>query len=71
MHTPTAFPFHLHWNAQDIADAVPLRLHQLYDIDHVGETALQASANQVGPQRRPRSTSYLPGSHLPALIRIR
>jgi len=23
------FPTHLHWNAQQLADAVPLRLHEL------------------------------------------
>lgn len=71
--TPThaAFPFHLNWDADQLAAAVPLRLHQLFAIGHVGATEHETSANQAPQVRRPRPSSYLPGSALPVLFRVR
>jgi hypothetical protein len=47
-----AYDFAPHWNAQELTDAVPLRLHQLIDFNHDGERAV--SANAAAPKRSPR-----------------
>lgn len=44
-----AYDFAPHWNAQELTDAVPLRLHQLIDFNHDGERAV--SANAAAPKR--------------------
>jgi len=44
------FPAHLHWTAQQLADAVPLRLHEL--------PAFRAGAGAVAPAANaPRRTA--------------
>lgn len=44
------FPAHLHWTAQQLADAVPLRLHEL--------PAFRADAGTVAPAANaPRRTA--------------
>jgi len=50
-----AYDFAPQWNAQQLTDAVPLRLHQLIDFAGNGETA-QRSANAAtrAPKRSPR-----------------
>ncbi|MCF7222316.1 hypothetical protein [Marilutibacter chinensis] len=65
-----AFPFRLHWSADQLAAAVPLRLHQLFEIDDAGDV-LRRSANQAPQAHRPRATSYLPDSRMPELFRVR
>ncbi|BAV99732.1 hypothetical protein [Lysobacter enzymogenes] len=54
-----AYDFAPHWNAQELTDAVPLRLHQLIDFNHDGERAV--SANAAAPKRstRPRFASAI------------
>lgn len=42
------------WNAQDLTDAVPLRLHQLVDFDRVRDDAQAANAASAAPRRSPR-----------------
>lgn len=66
-----AFPFQLHWNADQLTAAVPLRLHQLFDIDDAVGSRQPPSANQAGPSRRQRADSYLPGNPMPSLFRVR
>ena len=47
------FPAHLHWTAQQLADAVPLRLHEL--------PAFRADAGVVAPAANaPRRTAPRP-----------
>jgi hypothetical protein len=41
-----AFAFPRHWNSQDLADAVPLRLSEMLDFDAVRDDA-GASANHL------------------------
>ena len=61
-----AFPSQLHWDAQDIADAVPLRLFELYVFD---PAQAMPSANR-GTALRTQRTSYTPAaSH--AMFRVR
>lgn len=68
MHAFVPFPRHLHWTAQQLADAVPLRLHQLLAFN-VGDVDATAAANTL--HRAPRAASgYLPKVPLPA-FRIR
>ena len=64
----SAFPFQLHWSSQDIADAVPLRLFELFGFDAGADIA--PCANRPQPPR-PWHHGYLRANDLPAFIRIR
>ena len=47
------YPFDLRWTPQDLAEAVPLRLHQMFAFDVDGDTACaMASANSETQARR-------------------
>ena len=63
------FPAHLHWNAQQLADAVPLRLHQLFVAEIAGD-ATQRAANRTADVPR-RGSGYVVPARLPAHFRIR
>jgi hypothetical protein len=70
MHARLETPFeHLRWTAQDITDAVPLRLHQLDLFD----AASQGDANASnGPRQRLRIAHGYRGDPAPvAPFRIR
>lgn len=71
MHVPSATPFeNLRWTSQDIADAVPLRLHEIDLFD--AADARDASANAARFQHPPRlRNAYLAASALPARFGIR
>ncbi|MEZ0471008.1 hypothetical protein [Luteimonas salinilitoris] len=69
MNANNAFPFHLNWNPQQIADAVPLRLFEvdLFAVDRGRAT----SANAESPPRGKRRTAgYLPTPGLPTQFRV-
>jgi len=69
MNTPTTFPFAAHWTAQELADAAPLRLFELFAFDaHANGADLARLANQ--PPRRGLRGGYLRNSALPAFIRV-
>lgn len=69
MNTSSTFPFALHWTAQELADAVPLRLFELFAFDAGADGAdLDRCANQL-PRRRRRG-GYLRPTELPAFIRV-
>jgi len=69
MNTTSTFPYRLHWTAQDIADAVPLRLFELFSFDAGADGAdLERSANQL-PRRHWRG-AYLRIGELPASFRV-
>jgi hypothetical protein len=58
MNAPHAFPFPIHWDAQDLAHAVPLRLHEL-PIFATGAGATDAaSACTPHPGRRALRDGY-------------
>jgi hypothetical protein len=60
-----AFPAQLHWSAQDLADAVPLRLFELFAFDPADA---MPSANRT-PARTGRR-GYLPSAPLSALFHV-
>jgi hypothetical protein len=62
------FPSQLHWTSEQLADAVPLRLHQLFAFDASG---MLGSANAASSTRQPRTGNYLPATPVPDVFRIR
>lgn len=73
MHAFLETPFeNLRWTSQDIADAVPLRLHQLDIFDAAACSDTDASANAARFQREARlRNAYLATAALPARFGIR
>ena len=70
MNAKSAFPYALGWTAQDIADAVPLRLFELFGFDagpH-GTDVVERSANEL--PRRTLRNGYLRQRDLPDFVRI-
>jgi hypothetical protein len=63
------FPFRLHWDSQDLADAVPLRLFEL--VDFAADDGAAACAN-AGAMPRParRGCGYLPAPAFATLFRV-
>ncbi|WP_202839712.1 hypothetical protein [Luteimonas saliphila] len=58
------FPTRLHWTAQQLADAVPLRLHEVFAFDAARDNASRAAAN--GERARARTAAgYVGRSALP------
>ena len=71
MNAPAYFSFPQHWTAQDLANAVPLRLSQLLDFDAVGN-GCGACANASSSRRRALAANgYLSIAALPRFFRIR
>ncbi|QWP76972.1 hypothetical protein J5226_00755 [Lysobacter sp. K5869] len=52
MNAANAYDFAPRWNAQELADAVPLRLHQL--IDFARDDRRSANADTAAPKRSAR-----------------
>lgn len=64
MNTHLPLPDQFHWSAQDLADAVPRRLFELFAFDaSLAGAAVGPCANQ--PPRRPWPASYLPANPAP------
>lgn len=71
MNLHTEFPTRLHWTADQLADAVPPRLHELFAfdaIDRAHTSTDSANATRLEPTRHTRS--YLPGAALHATFRV-
>ena len=69
MNTSSTFPFAPQWTAQQLVDAVPLRLFGLLAFDADAQGAdLARSANQ--PPRRSWRGAYRRNSELPASFRV-
>ena len=70
MNTQTNFPYALGWTAQDIADAVPLRLFELFGFDAGpdGTDEVDRCADEL--PRRTLRNGYLRQRDLPAFIRV-
>jgi len=60
-----AFPAQLHWSAQDLADAVPLRLFELFAFDPADA---MPSANRASARTHRRG--YLPAAPLSTLFHV-
>jgi hypothetical protein len=63
------FPSQLHWTAQQLTEAVPLRLHEMFAYD-AGVPA-QSASNASGPQRPLQRQGYTPPAPSPSFFRIR
>lgn len=63
MNATSAFPFRLHWSPQALADAVPLRVHELF----APGTVQPPAGNQArsAPRARPLHAWYRPLGPLP------
>ena len=71
MNTHASFPYRLAWTAQEIADAVPLRLFELFAFDLGTDShGSQGSADQLPAPRRLRG-GYRPQVDLPARLLVR
>ena len=68
MNAFVVFPKHLHWNAQQLAEAVPQRLHEMiaYEAGAPATAAGAVARAQVPPRRE-----YLPASQWPLRFRVR
>ena len=64
------FPARLHWNADQLADAVPLRLHALFPFDAAHDDSSVPAANRESRRTR-RTVAYAAPRPLPARFRIR
>ena len=69
----TPFPFHLHWDADQLVAAMPTRLRLVDGLAGIESLAelVQPAANRPVSFRRLRPAGYLPESHLPQRFRIR
>lgn len=68
MNATSAFPFQLYWSPQALADAVPLRVHALFERGiappHAGNQA------RIAPRPRPLRAGYLPHHAFPIRFRV-
>jgi hypothetical protein len=62
------FPSQLHWNADELTAAVPLRLHELFAYDAGREASFTTDTKLPA---MPGHHDYLPASPLPPLFRVR
>lgn len=68
MYAPSYFQFPQRWTSQDLADAVPLRLHEMFDFD-ADRDGIEAAANSV-PRAR-LTHGYLRVGELSPMFRVR
>ncbi len=62
------FPSQLHWTSEQLADAMPLRLHQMFGFD-ASAACDSANASVSTRQRKPRR--YLPVTTATDVFRVR
>jgi len=67
MNADVFFPSQLHWTSQQLADAVPLPLHQLFAFHAVD----RADAANTAPAASPAPRRYLPATPAPDVFRVR
>ena len=69
MNADVYFPSQLHWTAQELAEAVPLRLHELFAFD----AGRDAARHRQQPITRCRGwrTGYLPALPASPFFRVR
>jgi len=73
MNSPRYFSFPAHWSAHDLADAVPLRLSELFAFDAMLDGAFAASANAASgaaPAPRAWRHRYVRSAPAPAAFRV-
>ena len=67
MNANVFFPSQLHWTAQELAEAVPLRLHELFAFDAQHDVR---AANSM-PSHTARRRNYLPATPALDVFRVR
>lgn len=67
MNASVFFPSQLNWTSQELAEAVPLRLHELFafGVEH------ELRAANSAPPRAARRRDYLPAAPVLDVFRIR
>jgi hypothetical protein len=70
MNAFASFPARLHWNARQLADAVPLRLSECFRFDAIGHRDLPSAANRE-PRGMRRAAGYVTPSALLQRFTIR
>lgn len=68
MNAFTSLPHRFAWSAQQLADAMPRRLSELFAFDAARE-GTRSAANE--PSRARRVPRYLRAAELPRLFRVR
>jgi hypothetical protein len=68
MNASSHFPASLHWSAQELAAAVPLRLFELLDFD--APRADARAANTPATPRRALRQGYVRNAALPAHFHV-
>lgn len=68
MNATPAFPFRLHWSPQALADAMPLRVHELFAPGTVPPPA--GNQARIAPPPRPLRAGYRPLAPLPPRFRV-
>jgi hypothetical protein len=62
------FPSQLHWSADELTEAFPMRLHELFAHDACSETPF---ASHNGIQTLPQRPDFLPAAPMPTFFRVR
>lgn len=72
VHDPDrpVFPFDLHWDAQQLTDAVPLRLFEVIDFQALHYGQYDASVNDPRASSRRPTRPYAAAAELP-IFRVR
>ena len=71
MNANVFFPSQPHWTAQELAEAVPLRLHELFAFDAGRNGVFADSANGHLHLGHGRARNYLPATPAPDVFRVR
>ena len=72
MKASTHFPYGLNWTSQDIADAVPLRLFEVFDFDALRAGLRTTHQNaSAQPPRRAWRRAYAAAAALPTRVLVR
>jgi hypothetical protein len=66
--TTPPFSSQSQWTSQELAEAVPLRLHELFAFDAGPDAQI---ASNAGNQRLPKRRDYLTASQLLPIFRVR
>ena len=70
MNATVFFPSQLHWTSHELAEAVPMRLHELFAFDVARDGAIADCANGRLAARQP-NRNYLPAIPAPDVFRVR
>ena len=70
MYANTGFPHHVHWSSDELADAVPRRLSELFHLESLAAAAAEDGAGAEARRARNLPRPYVPASTFPELFRV-